>query len=610
MSDNPLQAQQTTVRVPAYGVEGFRGDFAVFDQNLINCYAEVIRNPTTGEGDVVVTKRGGFTRLGTMDLSTHCAVLGVLARPMAFMAIPTLYDVYIAAYFDSTFIRIICYRPQAGTSVLMGSIAVGNDSDKVYLSHGWTGSVAAPVTTMMVTWENGVGTSSAGYYADASTGTFAAASLTQITAAQSPWVRGKITRGPILQLNNQFYVATIDGVIYGTGTVQGLGVLESAYVDRTVLTAGAEEGWVTSLAAVSSLVPDQFHTLVRYKHHLVSCGKNTMQFFSDVGNPVGTIGIAIAPTEQAFIKFGVLDGYHVLNIDDVLYWVSMGADDTIGVWRLDGYTPVKISNKKQDREIRETRRQASYQYNMFALVTGSKRHIGITGMYAYGLAYTSEPRFGGGSTTAGAVTSCKGDVGLYNIDDKTWWYLANTNGDSPNIFTVTAVGNQYPPTTNPQNYTQRMLVFDVNASYGNTYIYAPQETTYADAIHSLAGGNQAYNVTVNINTVMFDTEKRKRINKAKIILVNNYAYGTSSYTDTGTLGLAYTAINVSDDQLNGNVFPKDRLQIRSTQIPNSYYRYYYNNLGSFRTLSMSVVERSLRPFSLKCIELDVAQGTA
>jgi len=613
MSDNPLQAQQDTIRVPAYGNEGFRLDYPAFDQQLINCYAEVVRNPTTGDGEVVVTKRKGIVKVGSLDFSTHCAVLGIAALPLALISIPNLYDVYVAAYYDSTFIRIICFRPQAGTSVLMGSIAVGNASDKVYLSAGWTGSVAAPVHTVMVTWESGIGTTSKGYYADASTGTFAAASLTQITAAQSPWVLGKITRGPILQLNNQFYVATLDGVIYGTGTVTGIGSLQSAYVDRTDLTAGAEKGWVTPLAAVSSLVPDQFHCLVRYKHHLVACGKNSMQFFSDVGNGVGTEGIAIAATDQAFIKFGVLDGYHIINIDDILYWVAVGADNTLGVWRLDGYSPVKISSKKQDEEIRVTRKAAAYQYKIFSWVQAGKRHLGITGMYVYGLAYSSENYFTQDTgTTAGniAANECYATIGMYNIEDKTWWYMGFADGQTglpTSIHTCAAVGNQYPPTENPQNYVQRCLINDP-VSTGTTYLFAPSETVYTDSNRSTVNANIAYTMTCNINTISFGTDKRKRVTRATLILGNNYAYG-ASFADTGSLHLAFTPINVRDNYLGSGTYPTDRLQTRSMVVPNSYYRYYWNNLGMFRTLSMSVVEKSQRPFVIKAIELNVAQGT-
>ena len=462
--DKALQVQQDNIRLPVYDVEGFRTDWPLLDQTLINCFAEVVRNPITGEGEVIATKRSGIQRSGTLTLAGHLTD-PTTAFPIANYVVPNLYDVYVTAYWDTTHIRVIQYRPVAGTSTLLGSIVVGNEYDKVYISHGWTGDEAAPVITLLLTWESGVGTSSKGYYAEVGSGVFGAGSLTAISATSDPWTLGKITRGPILQLNQQFYVAELNGKIYGTGTIKA----NTANVKAQVLTAGAEEGWTSPNNFISSLVPDQFHTLVRFKHHLVAVGKTSMQFFSDVGNSLSPTGggVAIQGTDQAFVKFGALNGYLVANVDDILYWIAYGADSTVGLWKLDGYTPVKISTKKQDNQIRELalgNTTALYYSRLSAVVFNNKKHMIIPGLYSYTRAYSNEDVCQlSNATQKMSATASTGWIGAYCIDDKTWWYIRN--GSEVFLFyPVASFGNPLSPQYNQDAYKQYIIRGDLTKS--------------------------------------------------------------------------------------------------------------------------------------------------
>lgn len=47
--DRPLQAQSETIRVPLWGEEQHDPFGYVNDQSFLNCFAEVFKDPTTGE---------------------------------------------------------------------------------------------------------------------------------------------------------------------------------------------------------------------------------------------------------------------------------------------------------------------------------------------------------------------------------------------------------------------------------------------------------------------------------------------------------------------------------------------------------------------------------
>lgn len=181
--DKALQAQQDTIRLPLYTEEGFRSDWSVFDQTLINCFAEVARDSSTGEGYTVVTKRTGLQAQG-LTFTSHFpadANLKVLAN----ITMTSLYDTCVAAFYypTGTTIYIVGYKPIAGTTVLIGSISGRNPNDRVFIEECQLGSVAAPVPSITVSIQNANLSASSGHYAQSSGGSFSASSLTTITAA-------------------------------------------------------------------------------------------------------------------------------------------------------------------------------------------------------------------------------------------------------------------------------------------------------------------------------------------------------------------------------------------------------------------------------------------
>lgn len=269
---------------------------------------------------------------------------------------------------------------------------------------------------------------------------------------------GKVITGPILQMNGLFYVATVDGLVYQTFT-------NFAYD----LSAAA---WNNALNYFpTARYPDQLQGVFRYKHHLVAMGKDSIEFLNDDADLTGaTFGSSLTSTSQAFIKFGAISPKLVINVDDVLYWVSYGSSTTLGIWKLDGYTPVKISTKRQDLALlRDLPNQLADPLTvLFSVVIGNKKHLGINNINLYTIAYAGTS-FEDGESYDFNASSCASNILMYNIEDKTWWGMVLDDGKSAKILPTSSFGN----TTTINPYKQYVLCFLGNtADIGNDKLFS------------------------------------------------------------------------------------------------------------------------------------------
>jgi hypothetical protein len=590
-SGNPLQQQNDTVRIAPYSTETDRSSNSdPFGQALINCFAHVVRNPITGDGEVQVSKREGAAPT-SLNLATHFTNYnaGSYDNIYAAYSVTNLYDVYVVAMKDETTpvtIRIIQVRPEAGTSTLIGSITTTGDfAHKIYLSHGWVDTQASPTWTLTVNFVDGGGVTNKAYTAEASSGVFTASSLAEITGATSPWGAGVKTRGPILQLNNQWYVAALDGRVYGTGNT----LPQSSYVSQAdINTTGPNyQSWCDAARFIASRFPEQYEGMILYKHHLVAFGKTSIQFYNDEGQSLALSGIPILPTDQALIRFGAMSCNHMINVDDVLYWISYGKNDTVGVWRLDGYTPVKISTKTVDDSIVNLFSSgfANYCY-LYTFLNGSKKHVAIGGTGKTRMSYSLNQT--GWPATLNAVynfqygNSCSF---VYNVDDKTWWEISLNNLNLIGISPFTLFNR-----TNDDVYRQ---YFMRNDSLRVWYFWNVFYDIDLDNVTQLP-----IMTTVQFNTLDFGNENRKRFNQIRAIF-NGVPNITSA--DTSYLILAFHRNNRS---IAGSVNNK------YIDYYNTSYRYYWNNLGMSRRIIFALVDISDQPMELRYLEIDVTQGVS
>jgi hypothetical protein len=621
MSDPRLQQQQDNIRIPAYDTEGFRTDSYGLDQMLVNCFAETVRNPLSGDGEIVVTKRNGIPYVNTITFTSHFTAAANTQYAIANYCVTNLVDVYVSAWVDGNNIRIIQYRPQAGTTALLGTIATAGlgGYHRVYFSHGWVDSSKNPTWTLTITFEEGYDGTTKAYTCEASGAApntiFTAASIAQITNVNSPWGQSVKTRGPILQYNNQWYVACLDGRVYNTGNA----LPTSSYVSEADVstTAGSQQSWCNQDNFITSEFPEQFEGIILFKHHLVAFGKTSIQFFTDEGEIINP-GSPMLRTDQALIRFGCISGRHMISVDDVLYWIGYGRDNTVGMWKLDGYTPVKLSNKRMDGAFatRYTKKNGIQTTNLFSLVCGNKKHIGISGVIqTCATKYDPDgvPSVAGIDQALGSFDT-EGTITMYNLEDKTWWSIYNDNSGSNvgGFLPVTSFGNPSATAYNIDAYQQYILKFPLMvgttfvASAINKYLYTVSQTAYEDSMVDNTEVDPSYGywvqMTIQFNGIEFQNLKRKRFTRATIIPGNSHLYETTWH---GGVGLGWTDLNTQ----NFNDTINDGFRSRGLAIPNTIYRYYFNNLGMARHRSFVVTERSPKGWQVKGLEIDLAQGT-
>jgi hypothetical protein len=564
MADSMLQDVFSTVRYSFN--DPIPSDFSSFgsnplagDQALVNCFT--MSAYQDGVKESYIHKRCGIRNISGLNFTS---ILGAVnASPVANQVMTSLNDVYVAAYYDSTNSKhvIMQYRPITATTVKVGEITSTTINDEVYL----TELTIANVCTLGVIWNKADGTTSKGYYATSGAAGFAAASLTEIVDVDFPPKRGSPLPlvGPMVQLNGTTYVMTNTG--------------EIANSDLNSITSWNSLGTIQAIS-----YPDQGVGLVRYKHHLVAFGEDSIEFFNDVGNP--SPKSPLARTEQAFIKFGALTPRAILAVDDTVYWLAKSGSGTLGLFRFDGYTAIKVSRPKDDLPI-------SYMSSNYPIVNNAV-------MSAITLMGTKHISIGGAvwlPSLANSIIS-NGQL-MYNINENEFWVW---EANQPTREVILGV-SQYQ-LTNTNADTQYVLIGTANGVMTSAARYY--------AIYQIGGGGQTsfsdrygvdvsssnYYMMVQTNKLWWGTEKRKRIHKVKALIDVPMGIVTSAdLTFSWAKGIWDSANNPT-------------ITSRIVTLPNTAQRYYISNLGAAREWQFMLYTNISAPVRLKAIEFDLSQN--
>lgn len=559
------------------------------------------KNTITGETTVMLDKRQGMG-LNIMNVATASGLSGTM-QCLDMITMNQLSDVVVAAFYryngGTKTIEIAQIKPAAGTWTLIGTISTVagppvvtvNETSDVYLTEIKIGST--PSVAVVLTNSSNVAGTSAAYYATSTSGAFVASTLTKISDADFPTNQTPQLHivGAIQQMNEVAYVMGLDGRIYNSnadsiGIWSALGFLEAqAYSDRGV-------------------------GLMRYKHHIVGFGENSIEFFDDMGNDP-TTGSPLQRTEQAFIKFGAWYGKSIINIDDQLFWLGFSNSSSNGVWKLDGYTPVQIATRDisgfidiAKGNITNNKRGFGFQQTQF---NGVKcLSIGCYGYNSFVLntrqSYTYETNEPTIETKDAQICGL-----MYNINDGLWWHknFSDRSGSwdlfaVPFYFIYTSIGNAqlamvFAPDIVTPVATQKMLL---------GWDYTMYEDTYYSDYSTLTNSVTSYLAAWNSTLVMFDTDKRKFFHKYKVIP------GTM-LGSTASPNYEYYKMVVRKEfrtGSNNNVTIARNLKV-GTGSDNQPIRLYVNNLGTFRIMQPGFLYLGVGPMSLIAWEGDFSQGT-
>lgn len=377
-------------------------DETYFDQYFGNCYLDTA-NKETKQGDTpefVLKKRPGWTTEHTPAANTEvCTALyywkGNSSNP-------------VISAFGATTSTI--YKNTTSVSTLTASRKV------LHISEGITGTTRYVIFT--------TNTDDLYIYDDTT--------LTEITDADMPGNAGSALRGPAVALDGYLFVMTEAGRIYNS--------------DLDSWTS-----WNALNFISTNMYPDFNVGLARYKNQLVAFGRDSIEFYTNVGNPVAS---PLQRNLTIAIKVGCVSQYAYASTEDSLIWIGSPPGGRRGLYYLDGYTAARVEDPKLDWVLKHS--------------DLSTLRLQSFNMDGYEWAVISSSTF---------PTFC------YNMNMKTWFFMRSSGGvDCWKLIATDPRGTIYGAndasnaTTNGKIFTLSNSTFqDASTNYPVMYISPIQD---------------------------------------------------------------------------------------------------------------------------------------
>lgn len=384
------------------------------DIRIINCLPTLIVNSYSKEAKAQLSKRPGFSVLNTPSTEAGNAIRVWLGQG-------------------------------AGTKVVS---AFGNTNSTIYdgtTSLGAITGLARDITeTFVSTTANLVipsANSTAWFYPDGGT-------LTQIVDVDFPGNAALTTTGTFVHLDGYAFIMTTDGRIWNS--------------DLSSLTA-----WTATSFISANMSPDKGVGLSTYKNKIVAFGKESIEFFENVANPVAS---PLQRIPELFIRLGSPNQNLITNIEDTIIFVASSSGGSYGVYLLENYQPKKVSYSEIDSLLSQ---------------------VGINNFTASVIRLWGKPLFILHSTNRTYIFSPEDSLWFEWSSAYPLWY--KLTGDTiENIYSI----------SNSTNATVVGKVFNVNQ----------QNTQYQD---------NASNFTMSIQTSKIDFGNNKRKKLARLALIGN-----------------------------------------------------------------------------------------
>lgn len=387
------------------------------DQQFYNCIFERQKSPVTSNERWTVSKRPGFQyyNSGTALKSGH----------------------------KGNAVHVWSSRTTGETPVW----AFGNTNSEIFVGTTSLGSITGTVVEIT---ETIIGTtayllfsssdSTGWYYPDGG-------ALTKIADADFPGNAGKTTVGGFVCMDGYTFIMDSTGNIWNS--------------DLNSVTS-----WTATGSIQAQMYPDRGIGLSRYKNQIVAFGRDTIEFFADVGNPTGS---PLQSTSQAFSKVGCIGSATILQFNDSLFWISSSEKGDIAVYGLDGYTPKVISNPAVEK----------------ILQVSTTSSLCLSGMNVFGK----------------SQLIASGNLGTYVLDlDDNIWSLWTSSGIPWNRTSSTTSGT-------PVTYGISVQSSDTS---GKGYFVNQASIVYQD-------GGTNYTMTIQTSRIDFDTINRKFLSKWSLI---------------------------------------------------------------------------------------------
>lgn len=269
-------------------------DETEFDQLYENCYLTTVLKEQKSEEapQFVLKKRPGWTQVAAPAANTEVATALHYWNAASQL---------LSAWGTTT---STIYKDTTSVTTLTSNRTVR------FFSSGLSG------TTQRVIWTTNTYDV---YYYDGST-------VTEITDADMPGNNSFELVGPAISMDGYLFVGVREGRIYN-----------SSLDDWTA--------WSALDFISTNMYEDFLVGLARYKNQLMAFGRKSIEFYTNVGNPVAS---PLQRNLTIAINIGCVSQYTYCNTEDTVAWIGTPAGGRMGLYYLDGYTPVKIDDPKLD----------------------------------------------------------------------------------------------------------------------------------------------------------------------------------------------------------------------------------------------------------------------
>lgn len=337
-------------RIPFSGTLMYRSSARDKDQRFINCFQESIKNEVTDSKKVYCVKRPGLTQ------GTQVLVGGGTARGLY--------------YWDSAYYSVIGNKLYEGSSAIqtlatstgeVGFVEFDNSGvEYLFLSDGTNAYVINTAGT--VTQVNQT------YSAWTAATNYAVGNRVIPTVVNGYYYEVTADAGSSHATTEPTWPTTIGSTVVDqdiTWTCSGeYGGFPSPhiptprFIDGYMLLAAANSGdiynsdvdniygWGSSNFVSAEMWPDQVVRLARQNNQLVAFGLYSTEFFYDAATSSGS---PFSRNEGTVLQLGCAAAYAVYENERYLLFISQTKSGGRAVWKVEGFTPKKVSTEAVER---------------------------------------------------------------------------------------------------------------------------------------------------------------------------------------------------------------------------------------------------------------------
>lgn len=321
--------------------------------------------------------------------------------------------------------------------------------------------------------------------------------------------------------------------------------------------------WNPSNFITSELFPDDVKSLARQNNQIVAFGETGTEFFYNNGANQ-TTGTPLARNQGAFLQMGSCSPYAIGQNEKNCFFISQSQSGGRAVWKLDGFTPTKVSTAAIERVL-------DYEDTVINNATGYI--IRLAGHFFFVICLTTRTL-------------------VYDLDENVWheWSSSKQNTitssqlDGSAIDTI-AVNANANTDEDFFNTTEWKWTFASDIGDGTVYVLNKSSGEIAQfSLYASMDIDQIIRCEVNTPVLDFGSYKRKFIHRLAIV------------SDLATNNIF---VKWSDD---------DYQSWSSVKIINMENRPVLHRLGQFRRRAFNIYYTDNYPLRLEGLEFIVSEG--